>query len=134
MIFKGCIFWSATCKGTTTIRSASFFQRSHLPLRTIFELWYHWSFQEDSLRKISNRLRLDSRSLKKLLQAIYAQLKSGKDRRDIYINLSAVVSNFKVEFNWKTSLQLKSLVLLKKCLSIETSHFNWSDFNSRRIS
>ena len=46
------------------------------------------------------------------------------------IRKSTVVSNLKLEFNWKASLQLKCLVPLKNCASIKTTEFSWSHFNS----
>ena len=43
-----------------SLRAGTFFEKSHLPLDTIFELMYFWSREEDFIEKLMHELDIGS--------------------------------------------------------------------------
>ena len=56
----GYVFRCRGCKAKRSLRHKTFFEDSHLPLHTIFELIDYWTKEEDSLKKLKHELELGS--------------------------------------------------------------------------
>ncbi|CAF3312807.1 unnamed protein product [Rotaria sp. Silwood2] len=57
----GYNFRCCRCHTTKSLRAETFFEQSHLPLDSIFEIMYYWSRQEDSIDKLMHELGIGSR-------------------------------------------------------------------------
>ena len=56
----GYTFCCHECRCTKSIRTGTFFEHSHLPLDTLFQLMYYWSRKMDTIETLMRELDIGS--------------------------------------------------------------------------